>query len=292
MKFNILLIAIGAMLVTQSAHAARFRIVNKTNQKYAFQVTSKGLSKDQSIIMVNPGETSDTIGTGAHSVPIIAWGQPGKNLDFIASVDIPTVVAGGRFILLDTQGNYEYDYGIGRKGTARATPSSSSIMSPPPASASKPAPAPNPLEQQTNTMINKFQEIAGLSANDVKSKVSAQQYSQYGVSGSKAFLYLDFISNGGFGGEFATKLNALKDINTTIDAKRNDPATYKKHAKVFDYYEPTKQGYLAVHTALSQAFRNSLTKEKIQDTLEVVQEKINNNYKNRNSLFDKYLTLN
>jgi len=117
MKVKLLVIAAIAVICAQSAQAARFRIVNKSQENYAFKINSEGLDYSNSMVGVGPGKTSETIGTGTKGVMSISWGAP---YGFTAWVDMPAIVAGGRFTVLDTEGNYEYDYGLGRKGKGKA----------------------------------------------------------------------------------------------------------------------------------------------------------------------------
>jgi len=122
MKVKLLLIAVVAVAFVQSTYAARFRIVNKARQIYDFKIDSTGLPKNKSVINVENDITSDTIDTGLHSVRSISWTAQGRlnPSTFTAIVNMPAVLLGGRFTVLDTEGNYEYDFGIQGKGRNQA----------------------------------------------------------------------------------------------------------------------------------------------------------------------------
>jgi len=122
MKTQLFVIAAIAIVSTQAAYAAEFKIINQARQMYDFSLDSAGLNRNNANFTVDAGASSNTIKTGLNKVNSITWTAQGQSgaMPFKANITVPVVLLGGTFTVLDTEGNYEYDFNVHGKGKGRA----------------------------------------------------------------------------------------------------------------------------------------------------------------------------
>jgi len=131
MKAKLLLIAAVAVISAQSAQAAWYKITNSSSFPLYVYSYSEGLSAGQSKVLLQPGETSETIKTGAHGVEKIEWSvsdSPSLSASLRAQareltevrgslVEMPAAILTGKVIIGDKTNvdTYKYNWGTGIK---------------------------------------------------------------------------------------------------------------------------------------------------------------------------------